>query len=938
MTEEKWQRAWDIYATAAELEGEEQRFFLASVNADSEVLDEVVSMLDEARQTTLGGTHDEPPSRSGVRFGRYGIAEMLGSGGMGEVYSAVDPELGRKVAIKFLSHEMAASGTAVERLIREAKAASALNHPNIITVYEVIRTKDDVAIAMELVEGRALRKFCGKPAETAQVIDWGRQIAQALAAAHQRNIIHRDVKPENLMVRDDGILKVLDFGLAGESEGDDPRRSADSCGLGGTLNYMSPEQTRGEGATSASDVFSLGLVLYELATGVNPFRSASPIDTAHAIRHTALKQPSSLNWRISAKLETLLLRMLSKDPHKRPTALEVDQELSLSGLTKPGRRSGVIPWVAAAISVLAISGALVYVFRDEIFSSREPQFLQLTRQVNENRVTATALSPDGSTLWFATFGGPVYRRRMGDGNTQLLDILKGLHVDRMVWFNDGSRVLIDGSLAGAVDKYEPGIWVMPAEGGRPEQVLAGAKHGVPSPDGSRIAFTSTDGSLLSVASLTGGGRRQIRSGGETSVFSSLVWSPDGKRIAFQRAEYVPPAELQSDPASFLLLKHYSYKYESVDVDSGRLAASAKDFIMDSACVLRDGSVLFLRNTIGEPYVSHLWKLRLDPNTGAFLEDPRPYTHEDYNLREISASADGKVVIAVRGVNGHPNVYVADLPPARQYPRFTRVRRLTFSDADEYPHSWTPDGRSVIFESYRNGNFDLFRQDIDESDAHPLVISKNPAVLAHTSPDGEWILYNQKHDGKWKTMRIPLAGGPSETILTDVGVQGEYTCSTRPAGRCVFRTIQNRQFLFWELHPVRGKGHELARTSWSPAIVGDWDISPDGAQIVIPNHDPRDAKLRVVPLDASGRRIEKTVTIETLRNLSGVVWAADGKGWYVSVRDSTRGLLFYVDLEGRIRTNLMESMRPSYAVPSPDGRHVAFMDWTVSANVWHVRGL
>ena len=113
---------------------------------------------------------------------------------------------------------------------------------------------------------------------------------------------------------------------------------------------------------------------------------------------------------------------------------------------------------------------------------------------------------------------------------------------------------------------------------------------------------------------------------------------------------------------------------------------------------------------------------------------------------------------------------------------------------------------------------------------------------------------------------------------------------------------------------------------------------DGAQIVIPNHDPRDAKLRVVPLDASGRRIEKTVTIETLRNLSGVVWAADGKGWYVSVRDSTRGLLFYVDLEGRIRTNLMESMRPSYAVPSPDGRHVAFMDWTVSANVWHVRGL
>ncbi len=188
------------------------------------------------------------------------------------------------------------------------------------------------------------------------------------------------------------------------------------------------------------------------------------------------------------------------------------------------------------------------------------------------------------------------------------------------------------------------------------------------------------------------------------------------------------------------------------------------------------------------------------------------------------------------------------------------------------------------------------------------------------------------------MRIPLEGGPPETILPDVEVQGEYTCSTHPAGRCVLRTVQNQQFLFWELHPVRGKGRELARTAWSPAIVGDWDLSPNGSQIVIPNHDPRNASIRVVPLDGRGETAEKTVTIKTLRNLSGVVWAADGRGWYVSARYPSRGLLLYVDLEGRILTNLMESMRPSYAVPSPDGRHVAFMDWTINANVWHVRGL
>src|SRR5207244_1431853 len=149
----------------------------------------------------LGPASPESASRSGTRFGRYEVRELLGSGGMGAVYSADDPELGRKVALKFLSVHVTASATAIERLIREAKAASALNHTHIIAVYEVIRQQDDVAIAMELVEGRALRQFCGEPVETAELIHWGRQIAQALAAAHRRNVIHRDVKPENLMVR-----------------------------------------------------------------------------------------------------------------------------------------------------------------------------------------------------------------------------------------------------------------------------------------------------------------------------------------------------------------------------------------------------------------------------------------------------------------------------------------------------------------------------------------------------------------------------------------------------------------------------------------------------------------------------------------------------------------------------------------------------------------
>ncbi len=169
--------------------------------------------------------------------------------------------------------------------------------------------------------------------------------------------------------------------------------------------------------------------------------------------------------------------------------------------------------------------------------------------------------------------------------------------------------------------------------------------------------------------------------------------------------------------------------------------------MESACGLRDGSVLFLRNTIRTALcLPSLEFAHRSPTRESSWRSPGNTLTQITISKRSPPRRTGKEVVAVRGVNGHPNVYVADLPPARQYPRFTHIRRLTFTDADEYPHSWTPDSRSVIFESFRNGNFDLFRQNIDQSDAHPLVVSKDATVLAHVSPDGKWILYNQQHDG------------------------------------------------------------------------------------------------------------------------------------------------------------------------------------------------
>jgi serine/threonine protein kinase len=251
MTDQQWQEAWQIFRTVQEINGEARRSYLASLQTDPVILEEVISMLEEPAEPTP----PQPVSKIGSRFGHYEISGILGSGGMGQVYSAHDPGLGRKAAMKFLSPQMRSGRSAVDRLVREAKAASALNHPHIVTVYEVIHEEDEVAIAMELVEGVALSKFCGEPQEISRVMDWGRQIAQALAAAHQQNIIHRDIKPDNVMVREDGIVKVLDFGLARHPMWMASQSVSATMRFAGTL-IIWPRTARGETARTASDVFS----------------------------------------------------------------------------------------------------------------------------------------------------------------------------------------------------------------------------------------------------------------------------------------------------------------------------------------------------------------------------------------------------------------------------------------------------------------------------------------------------------------------------------------------------------------------------------------------------------------------------------------------------------------------------------------------------------
>jgi eukaryotic-like serine/threonine-protein kinase len=355
MSPDQWSVAWRLFHAAIEVPAAQRRSLLESASDDQAVIGQVLHLLEDTDE-------DDSPralTRSYTEVSHYRVGERIGGGGMGEVYSAHDTKLDRTVALKFVSaHDLGTQS--VKRLIREARAASALNHPNIVTVHEVIESESELAIVMELVDGAPLRTTTGRSLPLPKLVSIGRQIAEALVAAHARGIVHRDIKPANIMVRDDGYVKLLDFGLARRL---DAAQSTQTAAASGTLQYMSPEQARGEKATAPSDIFSFGIVLYELATGRHPFGGESPFETAHAILTKEPPRPSVIEPGVAPELETLLLAMLNKDAQLRPAVTTVLRQLNSFTELKPGapvfrRRSRAAllrywKWIAASCLLAA---------------------------------------------------------------------------------------------------------------------------------------------------------------------------------------------------------------------------------------------------------------------------------------------------------------------------------------------------------------------------------------------------------------------------------------------------------------------------------------------------------------------------------------------------------------------------------------------------------
>jgi serine/threonine protein kinase len=351
MSPSDWERIETLFHDALEIPEQERKSFLDRVCPASDPLRvEVDSLLDA--EPPSSDLLTEPPARlaadlldkhsgltAGQRVLHYEIEALVTMGGMGEVYLARDVRLNTPAVLKILRRHLIVNETAVYRFETEARAASALRHPNIVTIFEFGKAPDGLFIAMEWVEGITWRELMKRrQAAIADSISWAEQAAAGLAAAHRAGILHRDIKPENMMLRNDGVVKILDFGLARLAG---PRRrppaftdapASGSSGtisgtLSGTLLYMSPEILRGEDATKASDVFSLGTVLYELVAGVHPFAGETPLDVFEAIECRTVPAASLVRPGIPAALDALILAMLDRTRTTRPPAIEVAERL-----------------------------------------------------------------------------------------------------------------------------------------------------------------------------------------------------------------------------------------------------------------------------------------------------------------------------------------------------------------------------------------------------------------------------------------------------------------------------------------------------------------------------------------------------------------------------------------------------------------------------------
>ena len=907
---------------------------------------------------------------TGKRVSHYRVLEILGGGGMGVVYKAEDIKLGRRVALKFLPEELVGDPAAMQRFEREARAASALNHPNICTIFAVEEYDGQPFIVMELLEGGTLRDMIDEPqtattpAALRLLLETASQIADGLEAAHQKGIIHRDIKPANIFVTNQGQVKVVDFGVAKlhafEAAGYVPEASAHAgpkldpnplltltrTGVTiGTAAYMSPEQVRGEELDTRTDLFSFGLVMYEMATRQRAFAG----DTAPVLHHAILNQTPApardLNPQIPAKLEAIIGKAIERDRNARyQTAAEI--RVDLESLTGAKERGHLRWWVAGlGTVVLLVAAASVWLTRHQqpVAPPLDLKLRQLTANSAENRVQDGLISPDGKYLAYVDLKGTHIKAIDTDEEWNLVqpDTLRNEKVEWAfgAWYPDSTRLILNAHPVAGAEYLETreadddlSVWEFPLHGGAPRLLRRHGWADYISPDGAWISFRANRASSGSreiwLMDVNGNQAHKLFD----NATSGLAWSPDGTRMWYLRSN--APELRETD---FKLL---SFPWHKDHVPADRPEADITPvFGMHNTfdiAALPDGRFLYSvrgSGTIGNE-TCNFWTTEYDAKTYRPLVEPRQLTHwTGFCMSDVSVTRDGKRA-AFNRWSDHPALHVADLNAGGT--RITSERDFTGSESNELWTDWTPDSKALIFVSNRTGRAAIYKQALIADTPELLVRPQSGLEACCLGPDGRFLIYKvhtgaeQPPNSPEDIMRVPLGGGPAAKLFSVKRLKW-WGCARAPSRLCATAedTEDHKQAIVTSFDPFTGKGTELTRLAIEPN--NDWTLalSPDGKRFAVVRGPGNPVEI----LSLSGEVLQK-IKIPEWRHAGPIEWSPDMKGLFVPTLSLGGATLLYVSLRGEVHV-LRKNHGRDYCpgLPSPDGRHIAIVDRATNSNIF-----
>ena len=807
MNPERREQIRRLHEAAREKRTDEQRAFLDSACAgDDSLRREVETLLgNEAGGTTqtLVGV--------GTQLGPYKLEARLGAGGMGEVFRATDTRLHRAVAIKILPHDKVADPDRKRRFLQEARAASALNHPNIVTMYDIASDGGVDYLVMEYVPGKSLDKLIApKGLPPPDALDLAAQIAAALAAAHAAGIMHRDIKPANVMVAAESQVKILDFGLAklverapaAEEETATQQTALSAAGtVVGTAAYMSPEQASGRQLDHRTDIFSLGIVIHEMIAGQRPFRGRSQVDTMHGIIH----DPRPPLTGQPPELDEILDKALSKDPkdryqHAGDLALDLRRlrsawqtKLLPSMAVAPARRTRRS--MALAMLTAGIAGGIAagwwIAHRAQPGASLRPDASILNLASYSGTERSAAISPDGKFFAFVSDRGgapDVWIRQVSGGEPVQVTHDPAPKFD-LLYASDGESIYY--STAGA----QRAIWRVGVLGGTPRKIVEGARYPALSPDGKRLAMVRA-GETLEITTADGTEAHRI-----TSVRNLQYpqWSPDGRWLAYTAGslfdtyqlhlidpEGKHPRRVTSFPAGFifciawmpgsrdLVFSHSALSPDAADllsisIDKGEISRLTlfPRGVFSACSVSADGKRLV--GTIDEQDWE-IWKAPVGSDPKSNAEAAVRLLGHAWQPMWTQVPPAGMLLFN-SPATGIRNLWIMPLTG------IGAPRQVTFFPAAHVSHAaLSADGARVAYVSTESGNGQIWVSNSDSSGARQLTHNNGTNFWPFWSPDGNWVAFASQQPGAaaaeiWKA---PSTGGAPVQVTHGGGFRGDWS--------------------------------------------------------------------------------------------------------------------------------------------------------------------